>query len=211
MQELQNLVNQFESSFNFYILRNNYGSSSASSEFIDRYLAIKNHMWCQDETKYANLSELLKENMEATLTTTRSIDNNKIYGLLGNHDYDYLEEFNINNLNGKTININGTTILRIQGSFKYKPSNFPSFTQRESILFLNDKPNVDILVSHDNSFDNNMIGNPAHQGLFGITYYLFKNKVPYHIYGHIHNPYKKELLNGTKEISIYMYKYIELN
>ena len=139
------------------------------------------------------------------------IDNNKIYGLLGNHDYDYLEEFNINNLNGKTININGTTILGIQGSFKYKPSNFPSFTQRESILFLNDKPNVDILVSHDNSFDNNMIGNPAHQGLFGITYYLFKNKVPYHIHGHIHNPYKKELLNGTKEISIYMYEYIELN
>lgn len=74
MQELQNLVNQFESSFNFYILRNNYGSSSASNEFIDRYLAIKNHMWWNDETKYANLSELLKESMEATLTTTRSID-----------------------------------------------------------------------------------------------------------------------------------------
>ena len=57
MQELQNLVNQFESSFNFYILRNNYGSSSASNEFIDRYLAIKNHMWWNDETKYANLSD----------------------------------------------------------------------------------------------------------------------------------------------------------
>lgn len=56
-----------------------------------------------------------------------------------------------------------------------------------------------------------MIGNPVYQGLFGITYYLFKNKVPYHIHGHIHNPYRKELLNGTKEISIYMYEYIELN
>ncbi len=139
------------------------------------------------------------------------IDNSKIYGLLGNHDHNYLEEHNINNLNGKIININGTTILGIQGSFKYKPSNFPSFTQRESILFLNDKPSVDILVSHDNSFDSNMSRNPAHQGLFGITYYLFKNKVPYHIHGHIHHPYKKELLNGTKEISVYMYEYIELN
>lgn len=35
------------------------------------------------------------------------VDNNKIYGLLGNHDYNYLKEFNINNLNGKIINING--------------------------------------------------------------------------------------------------------
>ena len=33
MQELQNLVNQFESSVNFYILRNNYGSSSTSNDF----------------------------------------------------------------------------------------------------------------------------------------------------------------------------------
>lgn len=35
------------------------------------------------------------------------VDNNKIYVLLGNHDYNYLKEFNINNLNGKIINING--------------------------------------------------------------------------------------------------------
>ena len=55
-----------------------------------------------------------------------------------------------------------------------------------------------------------MIGNPAHQVLFGITYYLYKNKVPYHIHGHLHNPYKQEMINGTKEISVYMYEYIEL-
>jgi len=73
MQQLQNLINQFESSFNFYILKNNYGFSDSSKDFIDRYLAIKNHMWWNDETKYANLIELLKESMEATLTTTRSI------------------------------------------------------------------------------------------------------------------------------------------
>ena len=93
MQELQNLVNQFESSFNFYILRNNYGSSSASNEFIDRYLAIKNHMWWNDETKYANLSELLKESMEATLTTTRSIDkiNNSNYIKLNNTIDEWIE------------------------------------------------------------------------------------------------------------------------
>lgn len=72
MQELQNLVNQFESSFNFYILRNTYDSSIASKNFIDKYLAIKNHTW-KDEVKYAKLSELIKESMKATLTTMRSI------------------------------------------------------------------------------------------------------------------------------------------
>ena len=74
MYELQNLVNQFESSFNFYILRNNYSFNSISNDFINRYLAIKNHRWWDDETKYANLTELLKESMQATLITTRSID-----------------------------------------------------------------------------------------------------------------------------------------
>jgi len=138
------------------------------------------------------------------------INKDKIYGLLGNHDYNYLEDFNIENINGKIINIKETTLMGIQGSFKYKPSDFPSFTQRDSILFLNNKPKVDILISHDNGFDSNMSRNPAHQGLFGITYYLFKNKIPYHIHGHIHNPYKKELVNGTKEISVHMYEYIEL-
>lgn len=42
----------------------------------------------------------------------------------------------INNLNSNVININETSILEIQGSFRYKPSNFPSFSQKESILFI---------------------------------------------------------------------------
>ena len=66
------------------------------------------------------------------------IDKSKLYGLLGNHDYNYLSEFDINNLNGNVINIKGVNILGIQGSFKYKPSDFPSFTQQESISFLNE-------------------------------------------------------------------------
>lgn len=107
-------------------------------------------------------------------------------------------------------NINGVKIMGIQGSFKYKPSDFPSFTQEDSIDFLKDKEPVDILFSHDGPFDDNMINNPAHQGLFGITYYLFKNKVKYNIHGHIHNPYNRYLLNGTKEISLYGINYLSL-
>lgn len=138
------------------------------------------------------------------------VDKNKIYALLGNHDYNYIKEYNFNNLNGNIININNIKILGMEGSFKYKDSNFPSFSQIDSIKFLMDREPVDILVTHDRAFNNVSKKNPSHQGLFGITYYLYKNKVPYHIHGHIHNPYHKTLLNGTKEISSYMFEYIEL-
>lgn len=138
------------------------------------------------------------------------VDKKKIYALLGNHDHNYIKEYNLNNLNGNIININGVKLLGIEGSFKYKPSDFPSFSQIESIEFLNDKEEVDILVSHDTKFNSDRENDPAHQGLFGITYYLFKNKVPYHIHGHIHEPYMSTMINGTKEISAFNYQYIEL-
>lgn len=138
------------------------------------------------------------------------VEKNKIYALLGNHDYNYIKEYNLNNLNGQIISIKGVKLLGIQGSFKYKPSDFPSFSQKESIDFLNSKEGVDILVSHDTRFNSESERNPAHQGLFGITYYLLKNKVPYHIHGHLHESYKSTMINGTKEISVLNYEYIEL-
>ena len=82
-------------------------------------------------------------------TILQYIDEEKIYALLGNHDNNYIGKFNLKNLNGNVININGVKILGIQGSYKYKSEDFPSFTQKESIEFLNDKEKVDILVSHD--------------------------------------------------------------
>jgi len=144
------------------------------------------------------------------LIILKYVDKEKIYALLGNHDHDYITEHGLKNLNGNIIEINGVTLLGIEGSFKYKPANFPSFSQKESILFLNDKEPVDILVSHDTKFNSDAEGDPAHQGLFGITYYLYKNRVPYHIHGHIHDPYRKTMINGTEEISVLDYEYIEL-
>lgn len=138
------------------------------------------------------------------------IDKEKIYALLGNHDNNYIEKFNLKNLNGNVININDVKLLGIQGSFKYKPDNFPSFTQKESIEFLNDKEKVDILVSHDAPYGLSERNDIAHQGLFGVLYYLFKNKIPYCIHGHLHTLYCKELINGTKVKCYYMYNYIEL-
>ena len=138
------------------------------------------------------------------------IPKNKIYALLGNHDSNYIDEYNLNNLNGNIVTIKNIKILGIQGSFRYKPSKFPSFSQKESIEFLKDKEEVDILVSHDTAFNSLSANDPAHQGLFGITYYLYKNRVPYHIHGHIHNSYQKTLINGTREISAFQYQIFHL-
>lgn len=138
------------------------------------------------------------------------IDKDKLYGLKGNHDFEYLKNYNICDINGKIIEINGVKILGMEGSFKYKPVDFPSFTQEESITFFENKEKVDILVSHDKTFDYTKIKDPAHQGLIGITNYIFKNNIPIHIHGHIHEPYKKELINGTIEYSVFGYEFIEL-
>lgn len=89
MQELQNLINQFESSFNFYILKNNYGFSSDAREFLDKYLEIKNHMYLDDKAKYNNLSELLKDSMDVTLVTMQSI---KKINYLWKPDFDNIKK-----------------------------------------------------------------------------------------------------------------------
>lgn len=139
------------------------------------------------------------------------IDKDKIYGLLGNHDYNYLDNYNIRNINGQVININGLTILGMEGSFRYKPVKFPSFSQEESIIFFQDKDSVDILISHDTKFDLRKCNrDPAHQGLVGITNYLYEKKVPIHIHGHIHENYDNKLLNDTVEHSVFGYKIINI-
>lgn len=89
MQELQTLVNQFESSFNFYILKNNYGFSSDAKEFLDKYLEIKNHMYLDDKAKYNYLSNLLKDNMNVTLVTMQSI---KKINYLWKPDFDNVKK-----------------------------------------------------------------------------------------------------------------------
>lgn len=141
----------------------------------------------------------------------RYVDNSKIYGIKGNHDYDYLSDYNIPNINGNIIEINNVSISGMEGSFKYKQSDFPSFTQEDSITFLENKPKVDILVTHDKKFDYEKLKDPAHQGLIGVTNYIFKNKIPVHIHGHIHEPYVKKMINDTTEYSIFGYELIKID
>ena len=143
-------------------------------------------------------------------TILKYVNEEKIYALFGNHDHNYIGKFNLKNLNGEIININGVKLLGIQRSYKYKPDDFPSFTQKESIAFLNDKEKVDILVSHDAPYGFSDRNDVAHQWLFGILYYLFKNKVPYCIHGHLHTSYEREMINGMMINCYNMWEYVEI-
>ena len=63
---------------------------------------------------------------------------NKICGVLGNHDsWEKYNNYGINNINGKIINIKGIRIAGIGGSFKYKNINeYALYTHEESVQIL---------------------------------------------------------------------------
>ena len=136
---------------------------------------------------------------------------NKIYGVLGNHDsWDKYDIYGINNINGKVIEINGVRIAGISGGFKYKDSNdYALYTHEESIEIADRMENADILITHDKAFTQDK-HNPAHDGLKGITEYIYKNHIALHIHGHLHEESEQILKNGTKSICLYMAKFMEL-
>ena len=116
------------------------------------------------------------------------VPNEKIYGILGNHDeFGVLESRNIKNIHEKIITVKGIKILGFQGSSRYKTGEYPMFTQKESINLLKKCEPADILVSHDAPFELYCKSNDmAHCGLKGISKYLKKNKVFLNIHGHHH-------------------------
>ena len=135
----------------------------------------------------------------------------KIVALLGNHDdFEVLNHYGLNDINGKTFEINGIRFGGIQGSYRYKDEKFPSFTHEESINFLDKMDEVDILLSHSGPYIDDSMG-PVHSGLKGITYYLYKNHVPYIIHGHNHENVESYLKNGTKVIQKYMIEELIIN
>lgn len=141
---------------------------------------------------------------------TKIIPNNKLYGVLGNHDsWKKYDEYSIKDLNGKVITINGVRIAGIGGSCKYKNSTeYALYTHEESIKIANSMSEADVLVSHDKPFtvDNK---NLAHDGLKGITEYIYKNHIALHIHGHLHEDSERILKNGTISIGIYRVKLLK--
>ncbi len=138
------------------------------------------------------------------------IPKDKIVALLGNHDrFDLLKTYGLKDLNGKVVEVNGVKIGGVQGSFKYKDQEFPSFTHEQSIEFMEKMPYVDILLSHDKPFTYDY-NDGAHDGLKGITKFLYERQVPINIHGHLHTSDLKTLKNGTQVKGVYEVELIEI-
>lgn len=140
----------------------------------------------------------------------RIVPDEKLYGVVGNHDsINFLEENNVKNLNGKVITCNGVKIAGIMGSNRYKDKDYGMQTHEESIELSNQMENADILISHDRAYVYDRNDN-VHDGLKGITNYIYKNHIPLHIHGHLHEEFEETLKNGTKSICLYQIKLLEL-
>lgn len=63
--------------------------------------------------------------------------NMKIAGVLGNHDgFDFLKRNDVEDINGKVCKVKELRIAGMQGSFKYKDVDYPSFTQKGYVTLL---------------------------------------------------------------------------
>jgi len=138
------------------------------------------------------------------------VPNEKLFGIAGNHDSADIMDINgITNINGKVIDCNGVKIAAIMGSNRYKQGNYGMMTQEESIELAKNMEEADILVSHDKAYiwDRK---DTVHDGLKGITYYIYKHRIPIHIHGHLHEEFDETLKNGTRSICLYQIKLLNL-
>jgi Icc-related predicted phosphoesterase len=179
-----------------------HGMLRYEQELIDYISYLKNYDCCI----------LLGDHSANDLEIIKSIiPQNKLYGVLGNHDgWNLYRNNGIEDINGKVIKIKEIKIAGIGGSFKYKESNdYAMYTHEESIGIADKMENADILISHDKPYTKEEYGE-SHDGLKGITYYIYKNGVPLHIHGHIHEESETTLRNGTKSVCLYKVKLLEL-
>lgn len=136
-----------------------------------------------------------------TIQDNIKLKNIKKYGILGNHDYyGMLEEYNVMDLNGNVVNINEVSFCGIHGSIRYKSSDAPMLTNKESLEIAESFPKCDILVTHDKAGYNNTVIDP-HGGLYGIMWYIKNHHPAYHIHGHLHED-MEEKIGRTSSIGI---------
>ncbi|MBQ9929516.1 MAG: metallophosphoesterase family protein [Oscillospiraceae bacterium] len=138
------------------------------------------------------------------------IPREKILAIKGNHDaFDIYSRFGVQEISGRVCEYQGVRFAGLDGSFRYKKERFPSHTQYESLQLARAMPEADVLLSHDVMLSD-FYRDPAHSGLIGITYYVFRRGVQWHFHGHIHKSYERCYENGTREKSVYQCEYIEI-
>lgn len=146
--------------------------------------------------------------------------NNDKYPILavkGNHDeLNQFDNFpNIIDINNKLVEINGVKFIGLEGSIKYKEYSYPSYTQEESLIMVDDMPAADILISHAKCwvYDDINMGTNCHVGLIGNTKYLLKNRCSLNFHGHNHKQYETEihtLSNGSVSYGVYLVEKISI-
>lgn len=139
------------------------------------------------------------------------VKTDKIYGVLGNHDgWNLYKDNGIEDINGKIIKIKELKIAGISGSYKYKKTDdYAMYSHEESQELADKMQEADVLISHDRPYIKSQYGE-SHDGLKGITYYIYKNHVSLHIHGHIHEEKEELLKNGSKTICLYKAKLLEI-
>lgn len=138
------------------------------------------------------------------------IPDDKLFGIVGNHDsIDVLEKNGIKNINGKVITCKNVRIAAIMGSNRYKEGTYGMQTQEESLELAEKMEPADILISHDKAYIYDRNDN-VHDGLKGITYYIYKNHIPLHIHGHLHEEMEENLKNGAKSLGLFQIKLLEI-
>ena len=133
---------------------------------------------------------LLGDIYQSDLDTLKTIlEMNKVYGIIGNHNYiDFLEKNDVRNIHGKVIVINGITFAGWGGSLKYKPTIQLGFDGKingiSSCDFAQSLPKADVLIKNHGPLKDNK--ETSHSGIKGISQYLQNNSVSLHIHGHLH-------------------------
>ena len=163
------------------------------------------HSEILDGLRHYDLCILLGDHSEQELKIIKSkIDNEKLFGVLGNHDLkDQYTKAGIRNLSGAKLTINGIVIGGLGGSFQYKDSPYyPLLSHEKSIELADRYDEIDILISHDKPYLMDTF-DIAHDGLKGITHAIYKNHIPFHFHGHLHKQKNVTLKNGCQSRCIY--------
>lgn len=140
----------------------------------------------------------------------------RIFGVLGNHDEKgKFSHYDIEDIHGKAIDVNGFKIAGIEGSFKYKDNKkFPLYEQSEINDICMRIEKTDIIISHNSPMgihdSSDDVGDLAHLGFVGLLEYIKEKSPKYCIHGHQHINKTTNYL-GTKVIGIYGGSILDVN
>ena len=143
----------------------------------------------------------------------------EIIGVLGNHDpkdlYDDFPEIRL--LDHRPLYVKGVSFVGLSGSinYKYGKNNYYTMTQKESAQISKQIERANILVTHSNAakkiWANKTNFPDAHDGLIGITRYIWFKHPSYHLYGHLHEPKEGTYKNKTKYKCCYKVEAISID